>query len=97
MEKLPDYLIVVDVAEEKTAIAEANRLNIPVIGLADTNANPDTVDYPIAMNDDSFKAIELILKTFGETIAEAKRMMPKVTAEMPVNIEEEAKPKKTKK
>jgi len=69
---LPDALFVIDVGHEKTAIAEANRLGIPVIGVVDTNYNPDNVNYVIPGNDDSARAIALYCKTFADTIIAAR-------------------------
>ena len=60
MHGLPAALYVVDMPREDNAILEARKLNIPVIALADTNADPDLVEYPIACNDDAIKAIELV-------------------------------------
>jgi len=62
MEKLPDALFIVDIKKEKNALAEARKLNIPVIAIVDTNVNPDLVDYPIPANDDSAETIEYIIK-----------------------------------
>lgn len=65
---MPDALFVVDVVAEATAVAEAYRLGIPVIGICDTNANPDKIDYPIPANDDARKTIELITGLMAEAI-----------------------------
>ncbi len=70
---LPDAVFVVDVGNEKIAVKEANRLSIPVIGIVDTNHNPEGVDYPIPGNDDAMRAIDLYLKAVAETILEAKQ------------------------
>ncbi|HBO15874.1 MAG TPA: 30S ribosomal protein S2, partial [Porticoccaceae bacterium] len=59
MNGLPDMLFVVDVDHERIAINEANKLGIPVVGIVDTNSNPDGVDYIIPGNDDSIRAIKL--------------------------------------
>jgi small subunit ribosomal protein S2 len=56
---LPDALFVIDVDHERISITEANNLKIPVIGIVDTNSNPDGIDYPIPGNDDAIRAIEL--------------------------------------
>ncbi len=56
---LPDALFVIDVDHERIAITEANNLSIPVIGIVDTNSNPDGIDFPIPGNDDALRAIEL--------------------------------------
>jgi len=72
MYKLPKALIVVDAKKEKIAVAEANKLKIPVIAIIDTNTDPDPIDYPIAANDDAIKSISVIMKALTETILEAK-------------------------
>ena len=71
LEKKPGAMFVVDLNREKLAIAEAHRLNIPIIALVDTNTDPDEVDYPIPGNDDSLRSIGLIAEVLGETIKEA--------------------------
>ncbi len=71
MEKKPGALFVVDLQREKLALAEAKRLNIPIVALVDTNADPDSVDYPIPGNDDSLRSIGLIAEVLGETIKQA--------------------------
>lgn len=68
LEKKPDVLIVVDAKEETNAIAEARKLNIKVIAIADTNANPKEIDFPIVANDDSKATITLILDLISQTI-----------------------------
>lgn len=69
---LPDALFVIDVDHERIAIKEANKLGIPVIGIVDSNSDPDGVDYVIPANDDAIRAIKLYVKVLGETIAEGK-------------------------
>lgn len=71
MTSLPGALFVVDTCREKLAIAEAQRLGIPVVALVDTNADPDAVEYPIPGNDDSIRSLSLIAEILGGTIAEA--------------------------
>ncbi|MCK4563855.1 MAG: 30S ribosomal protein S2 [Verrucomicrobia bacterium] len=71
MEKKPGALFVIDLNREKLAIAEAQRLNIPIVALVDTNTDPDEVDYPIPGNDDSLRSIGLIAEVLGETIKQA--------------------------
>lgn len=63
MDGVPDAIFVIDCVAEKTALAEANRLGIPVIGIADTNSNPQLITYPIPSNDDATKAIKIISET----------------------------------
>ncbi len=69
---LPDALFVIDVGHEKTAIAEAKRLGIPVIGVVDTNYSPDNIDYLIPGNDDSSRAIGLYCRAAADAITAAK-------------------------
>jgi small subunit ribosomal protein S2 len=72
MVRLPSGMFVIDTKKEAIAVAEANKLNIPVFGVLDTNCDPDPVDYPIPANDDAFKSISLIVHTFADTILESK-------------------------
>ena len=71
MNKLPGAIFVVDVKKEAIAVHEADKLNIPIIGIIDTNSDPDLIDYPIPGNDDAFKSINIITHTISETIIEA--------------------------
>ncbi len=70
LNRLPSALFVVDVLKEHIAVAEANRLGIPVFGIVDTNSNPNNIDFVIPANDDASKSIELILDTVCASIAE---------------------------
>ncbi len=70
LNRLPSALFVVDVLKEHIAVAEANRLGIPVFGIVDTNSDPDTVDFVIPANDDASKSIDLILATVCQAITE---------------------------
>lgn len=70
LNRLPSALFVIDVMKEHIAVAEANRLGIPVFGIVDTNSNPNDVDYVIPANDDASKSIELILDTVCSAMAE---------------------------
>lgn len=74
MRRLPDLLIVVDAAREDTAVSEANKLNIPVLALADTNCDPDKIDYIIPANDDAMRSIRLLISTFADAVLEGKAM-----------------------
>ena len=67
---LPDALFVVDVDHERIAINEANKLGIPVIGIVDTNSNPDGVDYVIPGNDDALRAIQIYVKAVADACSE---------------------------
>ncbi|MDN6296566.1 MAG: 30S ribosomal protein S2 [Halomonas sp.] len=73
---LPDALFVVDVDHERLAINEANKLGIPVIGVVDTNSNPDGVDYVIPGNDDSIRAIQIYVKAIADACGRAKEGSP---------------------
>jgi small subunit ribosomal protein S2 len=77
---LPGALLVVDICREKLAIAEAQRLGIPVVALVDTNADPDLVEYPIPGNDDSIRSLTLIAQILGGTIADAHDAFVKAKA-----------------
>ncbi len=70
LSRLPSALFVVDVMKEHIAVAEANRLGIPVFGMVDTNSNPENIDFVIPVNDDASKSIELVLDTVVAAIAE---------------------------
>ena len=73
---LPDALFVIDVDHERIAINEANKLGIPVIGIVDSNANPDGVDYVIPGNDDSIRAIQIYVEAIANACAKAKEGRP---------------------
>ncbi|MDW8395898.1 MAG: 30S ribosomal protein S2 [Anaerolineae bacterium] len=74
MRRLPDALFVVDVGREANAVKEANRLNIPVIAMVDTNCDPDGVDYVIPANDDAIRAIRLIVEAMANAALEGLAM-----------------------
>lgn len=75
MRKPPGLVIVVDPSKEHIAVAEANKLGIPVMGLVDTNCDPDPIQYVIACNDDALKSIKLILQTLAQAVIEKKNEM----------------------
>ena len=68
MAGLPDALFVIDVDHERIAIQEANKLGIPVIGVVDTNSNPDGVDYVIPGNDDAIRAVKLYAAAVADAV-----------------------------
>ena len=74
MRGMPDIIFVVDQKKEDIAIAEANKLHIPVICLADTNADPDGIDYIIPGNDDAIRAIKLIASKLADAVLEGKQL-----------------------
>ena len=73
MSNLPDLVIVLDTVKDKIAVKEASKLNIPVMGIIDTNSEPELINYPIPGNDDAIRSIELYINLFSETILEAKK------------------------
>ena len=74
MRGMPDLLVVIDQKKEAIAIAEANKLNIPVICLADTNADPDGIDYVIPGNDDAIRSIKLVCSKLADAVLEGKQL-----------------------
>ena len=89
MKRLPDAVVVVDANHEITAVREARLLEIPVIGIVDTNTDPNSVDHPIPANDDSIRTIQLIMSTITDEIltASGKENAP----EEPVKVKSESK------
>jgi small subunit ribosomal protein S2 len=74
MRELPGVVFVVDTRKERIAVAEANRLKIPLVGIVDTNCDPDPVNYPIPGNDDAIRSIRLFSRAISNTVIEAKGM-----------------------
>ncbi len=83
MRRLPDLVVVVDTKREETAVREANSLNIPVMALADTNADPDSIDYIIPGNDDAMRAIKLVVGAVADAVLEGKAMRKSDDADTP--------------
>ena len=73
MEKIPDVLFIVDPKKEYNAIKEAQKLNIPVVGIVDTNCNPEVLDYPIPGNDDAIRSVKLITDAMANAIIEGNQ------------------------
>ena len=73
MTKLPGVLFIVDPKKERIAILEARKLHIPVVGLIDTNCNPEDVDYPIPGNDDAIRAVKLIADVMANAVIEGRQ------------------------
>ncbi len=73
MKKIPDVIFVVDPRKEKIAVQEAHILGIPVIGIVDTNCDPDEIDYIIPGNDDAIRAVKLLTETMANAVIEAKQ------------------------
>lgn len=92
LNRLPGGIFIVDTKKESIAVAEANKLNIPIFGMLDTNCDPDPIDYPIPANDDAFKSISLITHTISDSILEiaASAEIRQEESEEKVAVEEEA-------
>ncbi len=73
MEKLPGVIFLVDPKKERIAILEAKKLGIPLVGLVDTNCNPEELDYPIPGNDDAIRAVKLIADVIANAVIEGKQ------------------------
>jgi len=89
LEKVPDAIFVVDVKKEKTAVTEAQKKNIPVVAMCDTNVNPDKVTYCIPANDDAVKSIELITSLIAEAVEEGTKAKSSVDAVVATQVEKE--------
>jgi small subunit ribosomal protein S2 len=81
MRRLPNLLFVIDVRRDALAIKEANTLGIPVIGMVDTNCDPEPIDYVIPSNDDAIRAIKLIINTIANACVEGRAMLTSMQAE----------------
>ena len=81
MKSLPDAVFVVDPHKERLAVAEARRLEIPVISLVDTNCNPDEIDYPIPANDDAIRAVKLLSSKIADAAVEGATIRQSALAE----------------
>ncbi|MEH7234744.1 30S ribosomal protein S2 [Bacillus sp. JJ1562] len=73
MKQLPDALFIIDPRKERIAVAEAHKLNIPIVGIVDTNCDPDEIDYVIPANDDAIRAVKLLTGKMADAILEAKQ------------------------
>ncbi|HPI74429.1 MAG TPA: 30S ribosomal protein S2 [bacterium] len=91
MNYLPSMLFVVDAKKEAIAVQEATRLNIPTVCIADTNADPDLIDFPIPSNDDAFKAISLITHAISEAVIEGKAARVDVQMASDSDVDDKAK------
>ncbi|MFD2760348.1 30S ribosomal protein S2 [Lentibacillus juripiscarius] len=73
MDNLPDAMFVIDPRKERIAIAEAHKLNIPIIAMVDTNCDPDEIDYVIPANDDAIRAVKLMTSKMADAVLEVKQ------------------------
>ena len=90
MTKLPDAIFVVDTRKEKIAVDEARKLKIPVIGIVDTNCDPDEVDYVVPGNDDALRAIRLFASKIADAVSSGRGMRESRIAEEDAAKAEEA-------
>ena len=81
MKKLPAVVVVIDTDHELNAVKEANKLNIPIVAIVDTNGDPSMVQYPVAANDDAVKSIQIITDLFADAILIAKEIYQKRVVE----------------
>ena len=88
MKRIPDAIFVVDPKKERICIQEAHSLGITLIGIADTNCDPDELDYVIPGNDDAIRAVKLIVSKMADAVIEAKQGTEEVAEAAPA--EEEA-------
>jgi small subunit ribosomal protein S2 len=72
MPGLPSLVFIIDTKKEKIAVAEANRLGVPIVGVVDTNCDPDVIDYPLPGNDDALRAIRLFTRFVADAVLEAR-------------------------
>ncbi len=93
LNRLPAALFVIDVKREHIAVAEAQKLNIPVFAMVDTNSDPSNIDFPIPANDDAFKSISVITKYIGKAIEEALQERKKDKEDAGMKKEEDEKRK----
>lgn len=89
MKKLPDVVFIVDTKREQIAVNEANRLGIPIVGVVDTNANPEEITYVVPANDDAIRAIKLLVGVIANAVVEGKQfqMVPAEAVEAGVPVE----------
>ncbi len=89
MNYLPGLVIVIDAKKEKIAVAEASKLGIPIIGIVDTNADPDPIDFPIAGNDDAIKSIRVLIRDLVDAAIEVQAAVSPEEMEATADAERE--------
>jgi small subunit ribosomal protein S2 len=87
MNVLPGLVIVVDAKKESIAVAEAAKLGIPIVGILDTNADPDMIDFPIAANDDAIKSIRILIRELVDSALEARSGLTQQMIEEKIDVE----------
>ncbi|HSC48067.1 MAG TPA: 30S ribosomal protein S2 [Gammaproteobacteria bacterium] len=95
MNGLPDALFVIDVGHEKIAVSEARKLNIPIVGVVDTNNSPDGIDYVIPGNDDAIRAVQLYTQGLADAVLAGREAMPQLGGDEDefVELDESGRPK----
>ncbi len=96
MDKIPDAIFLVDTVVESTAVKEAQRVEIILFGMADTNSNPDILDFPVASNDDGIKSIKLIVETVIGAYAQGKKTARGIADKKAADDEKKAKEEELK-
>ena len=82
LDKVPDALVIVDSRKEENAVREANKMDVPIVALVDTNGDPTRINYPIAANDDAIKSVTLIVKTLADAYEEGQQTREKKSVEI---------------
>ncbi|UXR70395.1 30S ribosomal protein S2 [Staphylococcus sp. IVB6246] len=97
MKSMPQALFVVDPRKERNAIAEARKLNIPIVGIVDTNCDPDEIDYVIPANDDAIRAVKLLTGKMADAVLEGQQGVSndEVAAEQNIDLNEDEKAEST--
>ena len=90
MTRLPDAVFIIDVRKEEIAVAEANRLGIPVVAVVDTNCSPEGIDYVIPGNDDALRAVRLFASRIADAVLEGQQMVTEGSTEAESAAEDEA-------
>ncbi|HTZ11107.1 MAG TPA: 30S ribosomal protein S2 [Candidatus Margulisiibacteriota bacterium] len=89
MERMPKAIFIVDTKKEETAVSEARRLSIPIIGLIDTNSNPDLINFPIPGNDDATKSIKAVVSIMADAVVEGRKKFLSYLSQEGVSIKNE--------
>ena len=93
LDRVPDYLFIIDTHKEQSAVKEAKRMGVEIIGIVDTNADPTEIDWPIPMNDDATAALEYLLETVKDAMSPAVTAKPAKVAKAKAVKKAKAKPK----
>ena len=88
MNRVPGALFIVDIGQEKIAVEEARKMNIPIVALVDTDCDPDLVDYPIAANDDAIRSINLVSNRISDAVIEGMARRELQTSDVDSGAEE---------